>query len=472
MKKIVESILFKRIMYSILFFYCLLFCVNQHNVYAELNWPQDHLIDTYKIEKKCTIGKKVKLRNSFNDDTLVLLKVNRKTRINFKISAKPYEFIYDDDENYIGNNYNLDYTIDGRLGFKIFPTFESEGEYVLQEDILQKESSYENNKGTIEVTKILNDGLYILDLYNTERYGSLWTDYELLLSDGTIYIQDFQIPSTMTMYYGKKGKIKLSNITPSKYDISGLKYTTSNDNVIEIDEEDGTMEAVGSGKATITVTAKNGVKKKCDVTVKNGTPKMKYKKVTIYHNYSKWLDVLNTDAKVKWTTSNKKIVTVDKSSGYIKGKKIGKATITAKVGGKTLKCKVTVKKEPVNFFIDLYGYDTRSNTFYMTIKNRAKNKLRIYSNGAYSLDKDYKSYDRNLKLTKNRKYIDIKGKKSKNVNFKVKGRSTWWDVEDAEVYFYVNFEGKKFKACGDYEDGGYYYSGGKWKETSKNKDDY
>ena len=75
-------------------------------------------------------------------------------------------------------------------------------------------------------------------------------------------------------------------------------------------------------------------------------------------------------------------------------------------------------------------------------------------------------------MTKNRIYIDIKAKKSKDIDFKVKGSRTWWDVKDAEVYFYVKFSGKKFKVCGDYEDGGYYYGGGKWKETSKNEDDY
>ena len=48
-------------------------------------------------------------------------------------------------------------------------------------------------------------------------------------------------------------------------------------------------------------------------------------------------------AKVKFTTSNKKIATVS-SNGVVKAKKAGKVTITAKAGSKKAVCKVTVKK--------------------------------------------------------------------------------------------------------------------------------
>lgn len=46
--------------------------------------------------------------------------------------------------------------------------------------------------------------------------------------------------------------------------------------------------------------------------------------------------------KVKWRSSNKKVATVN-SKGKVTAKKKGKATISAKVAGKTYKCKVTVK---------------------------------------------------------------------------------------------------------------------------------
>lgn len=53
------------------------------------------------------------------------------------------------------------------------------------------------------------------------------------------------------------------------------------------------------------------------------------------------LKVKGTKKKVKWSSSNKKVVTVS-SKGVVKGKKAGKATVTAKVGKKKYKCKVKV----------------------------------------------------------------------------------------------------------------------------------
>lgn len=73
-------------------------------------------------------------------------------------------------------------------------------------------------------------------------------------------------------------------------------------------------------------------------------PKLSATKVTLKVGKTKKLKVKNAKKKkIKWTSSNKKVATVSKS-GKIKAKKKGKATITAKVGKKKLKCKVTVKK--------------------------------------------------------------------------------------------------------------------------------
>ncbi|OUO24784.1 Ig-like domain-containing protein [Eubacterium sp. An3] len=73
-------------------------------------------------------------------------------------------------------------------------------------------------------------------------------------------------------------------------------------------------------------------------------PKLSKKKVTLTVGKKVKLKVKNAGKKkVKWKTSNKKVAKVNKK-GVVKAKKAGKATITAKVGKKTFKCKVTVKK--------------------------------------------------------------------------------------------------------------------------------
>ena len=59
------------------------------------------------------------------------------------------------------------------------------------------------------------------------------------------------------------------------------------------------------------------------------------------------LKVTGTKKKVTWKSSNKKVATVSKK-GKVKAKKKGKATITAKAGGKKLSCKVIVEKKTTN----------------------------------------------------------------------------------------------------------------------------
>lgn len=59
------------------------------------------------------------------------------------------------------------------------------------------------------------------------------------------------------------------------------------------------------------------------------------------------LNISGTNRKVKWSTSDKSIATVN-SKGKVTAKKKGKVTITAKVNGKKYKCKITVEEPKLN----------------------------------------------------------------------------------------------------------------------------
>ena len=72
--------------------------------------------------------------------------------------------------------------------------------------------------------------------------------------------------------------------------------------------------------------------------------KTKTTKVTLKVGQSKTLRV-KTAGKVKWSSSNKAIVTVNKK-GKIVARRAGKAKITAKYGKKKAVCVVTVKNTP------------------------------------------------------------------------------------------------------------------------------
>lgn len=84
--------------------------------------------------------------------------------------------------------------------------------------------------------------------------------------------------------------------------------------------------------------------------------KLSKKKLTLDKSgtYIKTLTLKNAKQKVKWSTSNKKIVVIDYKYGKkqrkadIRGKKAGTAIITAKCAGKKYKCKVIVKPKKTN----------------------------------------------------------------------------------------------------------------------------
>lgn len=81
------------------------------------------------------------------------------------------------------------------------------------------------------------------------------------------------------------------------------------------------------------------------ITVNNKQVKganLNYSSVTMMQGATFKLKIQGMSKKVKWSSSNKKIATVKK--GKVTAFKVGKCTITAKVKGKTYKCKITVKK--------------------------------------------------------------------------------------------------------------------------------
>ncbi len=74
------------------------------------------------------------------------------------------------------------------------------------------------------------------------------------------------------------------------------------------------------------------------------TVRLDQKKFTLTAGERFTLNLKGTGKKVTCTSSNKRIATVTKKGCNVVAKKAGKVTITAKVGNKKLKCRVTVKK--------------------------------------------------------------------------------------------------------------------------------
>ena len=92
--------------------------------------------------------------------------------------------------------------------------------------------------------------------------------------------------------------------------------------------------------------------------ISNAKKKMKLNKKSLVLNADIYeeatIRLKNPTKKVKWKTSNKKVICINKTWGYkkqfcvITAYRKGKATITATVGKKKFKCKVTAKKRATN----------------------------------------------------------------------------------------------------------------------------
>lgn len=216
------------------------------------------------------------------------------------------------------------------------------------------------------------------------------------------------------------------------------------------------------GKCTLTIRLRTGTVIKTKVTVQNGNPKLKKKHINMLTKQKRTNKVLFTNKKVKWSSTNKKVATVN-SKGVIRAKSVGVCHIKARVAGKTLRCRVEVGRP--DFYSELISYSTDSNTFYVEIENYGDKNLTIYAKDAIAKDKDYKSLDRKLRFKHWSRTVTVKPLQKKKIPFIVIGSPTWYRVEDFDVYFYFKFDGKKRKCWVNNGDCGGYRSGNKWLYT-------
>lgn len=210
-----------------------------------------------------------------------------------------------------------------------------------------------------------------------------------------------------TLVVGRKtvfGAVVSPNNATNKtvtWNISDSKVAT----IVQDNTGKVTVTAKKAGTAKLTATA-GGKTATCIITVVN--PKLSLKKVTLGKGETLTLKVSGNKGKAVWSSSNKKAVSV--KNGKIKALKTGSkaVSITAKVDGMTLTCKVTVKNAPKKISLNKKSTTLKKGkTFNIKVKfpkNTASNQL------TYKIDKKGK------KVVS----VDSKGK----VKAKKKGKAT------------------------------------------------
>ena len=210
------------------------------------------------------------------------------------------------------------------------------------------------NKNLVTVSNVSKNGTFKLTAKN--RSGKTYVDINLKSGVSVAVMITVQKGKVSTRYITNlkstriyKGKtVTLKPVLDPITSQDKVTYSTSNKNIATVNSK-GVVTGKQVGTAKITVKAGS---KKSVVTIKV-MPKVKTTKLTGVPktktvNRGKTFTIKavatprNTDEKVTYRSSNKKIATVT-SKGVVKGIRKGTATITVQSGSKKLTCKVTVK---------------------------------------------------------------------------------------------------------------------------------
>ncbi|ABX42979.1 Ig-like domain-containing protein [Lachnoclostridium phytofermentans] len=143
--------------------------------------------------------------------------------------------------------------------------------------------------------------------------------------------------SEAIMFVGDLLTLKLSGTKDT------VSWKSSNTKVATVNKT-GKVKAVKAGSVTITAT-NNKTSYKCKIKVES--PELNFSEIITRIGWTEQLKVTGTSQKVKWKTSDEKIVTVSED-GLITVHDIGNVQITATIGNKILKCNVNIPKP---FFI-------------------------------------------------------------------------------------------------------------------------
>ena len=197
-----------------------------------------------------------------------------------------------------------------------------------------------SNKDVAEIAKKDNNGATI----KAKKAGkaTITAKAENKVMKCEIYIPEINKEEAVMMK-GSNITLKLNNIDEKKT----VTHKSLNEKIATVDKN-GKIEAKSVGKTTITTTYEG---KTFNTIITVIDPKLDREFIGMLVNEKDTLKITGiVDRKVEWKTSDKDIIEIsaDKNVLNIKAKKLGKATITAKVENKEIKCEVVVSTVKIN----------------------------------------------------------------------------------------------------------------------------
>lgn len=398
-------------------------------------------------------------------------------------SARLYQYLDDYDYEYDGDD-NFEYVYNGSLqGNEVFHAeFDctpDDYDYAEDFDVM---ICVENGNGktiseiygdigkTVSLTfgrEELGTDDFELTIYNfAENYSLYYYDVAYRFEKYRGYCEYASVTPSLSVKGAKSSTIKVESYGPEDTLYKVKKWTSSNTKIATVNKN-GKVTGMQKGSCTVTAHFYGGVTSDCKVTVTtNPAPKINYSKKSLNKGKKLQLKVLYTSKTPKWSTSNKKVATVSKN-GKVTAKGIGKCTITAKIGSKTYKCKISVVYRWPDFGAYLYSYNTRGNYFVVKFNNQGTRSV-VITEGTKVLHTDYKTYDRKVRL---KKKVTIKPGAVKLVRFYVNGTTTWPDRDYFRLYYKFKFDGKVWEAR-TWDSDSKFKRGGSWEDTYWDEDWY
>lgn len=216
---------------------------------------------------------------------------------------------------------------------------------------------------SIELENWLNCTAYSKAGQSFSKEDGTWTDYgeqgsgNFRIKAYTNRVKDLVPVKKVTVSASEKkigvgGSTRLSaTVAPENATNQKVTWSSSDETIAKVNAKSGVVTGKKAGKATITATTADG-NKKASVTIKVDASKLtgitlNTQKETLAYGESMKLSVnyapANTkdDKTVTWSSNNKKVAKVNRK-GVVKACGYGDASITAKVGKYTAKCRITV----------------------------------------------------------------------------------------------------------------------------------